>query len=223
MRAPTFCSQMSSRLLDHDSGRVLGRTTAGSLKLREGSVGLYFYLTVDPSTPEGQTALGTVGRQDARGTVPRLAGVRTIVRATARQAAVAKLLDDAFERQSDPDLQSELRALRSRLVAALGVTNRLDLRWPSGFSSQSRNSPTVSDETIAKAAESCRSKIRRETSSVRPESVSRPVGTSASAIWAQAALPDRQRRCRRADRPSARTSPWPSDPRGQQSGHLSPL
>jgi HK97 family phage prohead protease len=28
---------------------------------------LYFSLTVDPSTPEGQTALGTVGRQDVCG------------------------------------------------------------------------------------------------------------------------------------------------------------
>ncbi|RZN11061.1 HK97 family phage prohead protease [Bradyrhizobium genosp. SA-3] len=54
-------------LLNHDTGRVLGRTTAGSLSLRENSAGLYFSLTVDPSTPEGQTALGTVGRQDIRG------------------------------------------------------------------------------------------------------------------------------------------------------------
>ncbi|NYG49880.1 hypothetical protein GGD67_007379 [Bradyrhizobium sp. IAR9] len=54
-------------LLDHDSGRVLGRTAAGSLYLRQDSVGLYFALTVDPSTPEGQTALGTVGRQDVKG------------------------------------------------------------------------------------------------------------------------------------------------------------
>ncbi|MCP1764997.1 MULTISPECIES: HK97 family phage prohead protease [Bradyrhizobium] len=54
-------------LLDHDSGRVLGRTAARTLSLRENSAGLYFALTVDPSTPEGQTALGTVGRQDVRG------------------------------------------------------------------------------------------------------------------------------------------------------------
>ncbi|WP_244941485.1 HK97 family phage prohead protease [Bradyrhizobium yuanmingense] len=55
-------------LLDHDSGRVLGRTGAGgTLWLQENSAGLYFSLKVDPTTPEGQTALGTVGRQDVRG------------------------------------------------------------------------------------------------------------------------------------------------------------
>lgn len=54
-------------LLDHDSGRVLGRVSAGTLSLREDRVGLYFSLQVDPTTPEGQTALGTVGRQDVKG------------------------------------------------------------------------------------------------------------------------------------------------------------
>jgi HK97 family phage prohead protease len=58
-------------LLDHDSGRVLGRTAAGAaagtLSLRENRIGLHFSLDVDPSTPEGATALGTVGRQDIRG------------------------------------------------------------------------------------------------------------------------------------------------------------
>ncbi|WP_315924837.1 HK97 family phage prohead protease [Mesorhizobium sp. SP-1A] len=54
-------------LLDHDSGRVLGRTTAGTLTLRQDRIGLWFSLDVDPTTPEGQTALGTVGRQDVKG------------------------------------------------------------------------------------------------------------------------------------------------------------
>jgi hypothetical protein len=54
-------------LLNHDDGRVLGRASAGTLSLREDRVGLYFALTVDPTTPEGMTALGTVGRQDVRG------------------------------------------------------------------------------------------------------------------------------------------------------------
>jgi HK97 family phage prohead protease len=54
-------------LLNHDSGRVLGRAGAHTLSLREDRAGLYFALTVDPTTPEGQTALGTVGRQDVRG------------------------------------------------------------------------------------------------------------------------------------------------------------
>ncbi|WP_438278799.1 HK97 family phage prohead protease [Nitrobacter sp.] len=53
-------------LLDHDSGRVLGRTPT-TLSLREDRAGLYFSLQVDPTTPEGQTALGTVGRQDVKG------------------------------------------------------------------------------------------------------------------------------------------------------------
>jgi HK97 family phage prohead protease len=54
-------------ILAHDSGRVLGRVAAGTLSLREDRAGLYFSLQVDPSTPEGQTALGTVGRQDVKG------------------------------------------------------------------------------------------------------------------------------------------------------------
>lgn len=54
-------------LLDHDSGRVLGRTSAGTLELREDAVGLYFNLNVDESTPEGQTALGTITRRDISG------------------------------------------------------------------------------------------------------------------------------------------------------------
>jgi HK97 family phage prohead protease len=54
-------------LLAHDSGRVLGRVSAGTLSLQQDRIGLYFSLQVDPSTPEGQTALGTVGRQDVKG------------------------------------------------------------------------------------------------------------------------------------------------------------
>lgn len=54
-------------LLDHDSGRVLGRVGAGTLTLREDRIGLWFSLDADVTTPEGQTALGTVGRQDVRG------------------------------------------------------------------------------------------------------------------------------------------------------------
>lgn len=54
-------------LLDHDSGRVLGRQSAGTLRLREDSIGLYFSLDLDDSTPEGLTAAGTVGRRDVSG------------------------------------------------------------------------------------------------------------------------------------------------------------
>lgn len=53
--------------LDHDTGRVLGRTTAGSLTLREDRIGLWFSLEADPSTPSGQEALGTVKRGDVHG------------------------------------------------------------------------------------------------------------------------------------------------------------
>jgi HK97 family phage prohead protease len=54
-------------LLDHDSGRVIGRTSAGSLTLSEDSIGLKFSLVPDEKTPEGQSAIGTVGRGEVRG------------------------------------------------------------------------------------------------------------------------------------------------------------
>ena len=54
-------------LLDHDTGRVLGRTSAGTLKLRPDRIGLHFTIDVDDTTPEGQSALGTVGRGDIKG------------------------------------------------------------------------------------------------------------------------------------------------------------
>ena len=54
-------------LLSHDVGRVLGRTTAGTLTLREDRIGLWFSLDVDPTTPSGMEAAGTVARQDVRG------------------------------------------------------------------------------------------------------------------------------------------------------------
>ncbi|MFG1396138.1 HK97 family phage prohead protease [Roseixanthobacter pseudopolyaromaticivorans] len=54
-------------LLNHDSGRVLGRTSAGTLTLREDRTGLWFGLELDSTTPEGLTALGNVRRGDVRG------------------------------------------------------------------------------------------------------------------------------------------------------------
>src|SRR5690349_7499621 len=54
-------------LLSHDVGRELGRVAAGTLTLREDSIGLWFSLDADPTTPEGQTALGNVRTQDVRG------------------------------------------------------------------------------------------------------------------------------------------------------------
>jgi HK97 family phage prohead protease len=54
-------------LLAHDHGRVLGRTSSGTLTVKDTRVGLDFALEADPSTPSGQEALGTVGRQDVKG------------------------------------------------------------------------------------------------------------------------------------------------------------
>lgn len=54
-------------LLSHDVGRVIGRTTAGTLSLKEDSMGLWFELLPDPTTPSGQEAIGTVRRGDVRG------------------------------------------------------------------------------------------------------------------------------------------------------------
>ncbi|MBB2753351.1 UNVERIFIED_ORG: hypothetical protein GGI57_004073 [Rhizobium aethiopicum] len=54
-------------ILDHDPGRVVGRTTANTLNLQEDSTGLWFELIPDPTTPSGQEAIGTVKRGDVRG------------------------------------------------------------------------------------------------------------------------------------------------------------
>ncbi|GAB4073179.1 HK97 family phage prohead protease [Ancylobacter sonchi] len=54
-------------LLHHDAGRILARVSAGTLQLREDERGLRFELEADPSTPDGQTAIGTVTRRDIRG------------------------------------------------------------------------------------------------------------------------------------------------------------
>lgn len=54
-------------ILDHDYGRVLGRTTAGTLELKEDRTGLWFSLLPDPTTPSGQEAIGTVRRGDVKG------------------------------------------------------------------------------------------------------------------------------------------------------------
>jgi hypothetical protein len=50
--------------------RLAQRTTPEQAMIksrRKVRSGLYFSLQVDPTTPEGQTALGTVGRQDIKG------------------------------------------------------------------------------------------------------------------------------------------------------------
>ncbi|WP_456649867.1 MULTISPECIES: HK97 family phage prohead protease [unclassified Bradyrhizobium] len=57
-------------LLDHDSGRVVGRTASGSLRLREDALGLRYEVDVNLDTPDGQTLAGTVGRRDVSGISP---------------------------------------------------------------------------------------------------------------------------------------------------------
>lgn len=54
-------------LLDHDWGRVIGRNTAGTLRLSDRREGLWVEIDLDPRTPDGMTALGTIDRQDIKG------------------------------------------------------------------------------------------------------------------------------------------------------------
>lgn len=54
-------------LWSHDTARVLGRTTSGTLELRPDLIGVWFGLTPDDKTPDGLTAIGTVERQDVAG------------------------------------------------------------------------------------------------------------------------------------------------------------
>ncbi|MET4487008.1 HK97 family phage prohead protease [Bradyrhizobium sp. LA7.1] len=57
-------------LLDHDSGRVVGRTASGSLRLREDALGLRYEVDVNLDTPDGQTLAGTISRRDVSGISP---------------------------------------------------------------------------------------------------------------------------------------------------------
>lgn len=57
-------------LLDHDPGRVVGRTASGSLRLREDALGLRYEVDVNLDTPDGQTLAGTIGRRDVSGISP---------------------------------------------------------------------------------------------------------------------------------------------------------
>lgn len=57
-------------LLNHDEGRVVGRTASGSLRLREDALGLRYEVDVNLDTPDGQTLAGTVGRRDVSGISP---------------------------------------------------------------------------------------------------------------------------------------------------------
>jgi HK97 family phage prohead protease len=54
-------------LLSHDWGRVLGRQSAGSLRLKDTPLGLAFELDADATTPSGQEALGTVRSRAVKG------------------------------------------------------------------------------------------------------------------------------------------------------------
>ncbi|WP_431014686.1 HK97 family phage prohead protease [Bradyrhizobium pachyrhizi] len=54
-------------LIAHDYGRVLGRQSAGTLRLRENGLGLYFELDADLTTPSGQEAFGNIKRRNIKG------------------------------------------------------------------------------------------------------------------------------------------------------------
>jgi HK97 family phage prohead protease len=54
-------------LLDHDGGRLLGRTSSGTLRLREDKHGLVFDLDVAGETADGRAALSLVARKDLFG------------------------------------------------------------------------------------------------------------------------------------------------------------
>jgi HK97 family phage prohead protease len=57
-------------LIGHDRSRVVGRLSAGTLRLTEDSTGLRYEVDADLSTPDGQTIAGTVGRGDVSGVSP---------------------------------------------------------------------------------------------------------------------------------------------------------
>lgn len=54
-------------LVNHDTGRVLGRTSAGTLTLNEDETGLAFSLDLPP-TPEGRAIYTSIERRDITGT-----------------------------------------------------------------------------------------------------------------------------------------------------------
>ncbi|MFC3692661.1 HK97 family phage prohead protease [Chenggangzhangella methanolivorans] len=54
-------------LLHHFNVAIIGRKSSGTLRLREDAVGLAVEIDLDPSTPDGATALGLVRRGDLRG------------------------------------------------------------------------------------------------------------------------------------------------------------
>ncbi|CAN7701911.1 HK97 family phage prohead protease [Mesorhizobium sp. LjNodule214] len=51
-------------LWSHDESRPLGRVSNGSLEIRSDAIGLFYALTPNPDSPNGQEALATVGRSD---------------------------------------------------------------------------------------------------------------------------------------------------------------
>ncbi|MGO4564805.1 HK97 family phage prohead protease [Rhizobium sp. 2YAF20] len=53
-------------VLNHDFGRVIGRTTSGTLRLKQNAKGLLVEIDL-PDAPDGQTALELVKRRDLTG------------------------------------------------------------------------------------------------------------------------------------------------------------
>lgn len=54
-------------LISHDWGRVIGRQSAGTLRLKDTPLGLHFELDADLTTPSGQEIFGNVRRRDVKG------------------------------------------------------------------------------------------------------------------------------------------------------------
>src|SRR5208337_2162203 len=54
--------------LQHDDSKILGRTTSGTLKLSQDSIGLQFRCKLDPKNTEHSNAYAAVTRGDLTGT-----------------------------------------------------------------------------------------------------------------------------------------------------------
>lgn len=103
-------------MLDHDAGKVLGRTRSGTLRLSEDHKGLWFSLDL-PDTQAGRDVLALAERGDLGGmsfgfTVPKGGDVWQGKRRTLRSVAL-KEISIVSAWPAYPDTELALRALRS--------------------------------------------------------------------------------------------------------------
>lgn len=54
-------------LYHHEYGQIIGRTTSGTLRLQQDTIGLRFEVDVDPRSPVGAHVLSAVERRDVHG------------------------------------------------------------------------------------------------------------------------------------------------------------